>query len=170
MLALAVLGWYLLAGGPNARRTEAAPGQAVGGAATPSASASTATRTSPSSPPPTAATGPPSNAPSPMQNATMTRFISDYYDLLPGNKAEGWRRLGPGLKRIGYDSYTSFWSTVRSVSVRDLRASPASSTVTATVVFVTNDGRISTERHALALVTSTDGTRLLINKDTLLRG
>jgi serine/threonine protein kinase len=169
VLALAGLGWYLLAGGPDTQRAGGVPPQAAG-TATPSSSAPTATRTSPTSPPPSAAAAPPSSAVAPMRAGTMTRFISDYYRLMPANKAEGWRRLGPGLRRIGYDSYTSFWSTVRSVSVSNLRASPAGSTVTATVVFVMNDGRTSTERHAFALVTTPDGTGLLINKDTLLRG
>jgi len=96
----------------------------------------------------------------------MIRFIHDYYNLLPENKPAGWRLLGPKLKQIGYDRYTAFWSTIRSVDVRDLSADPPSSTVTGTVVFVTTGGETSVERHAFDLVTTPDGTGLLINCDS----
>ncbi|HSV64449.1 MAG TPA: protein kinase [Mycobacteriales bacterium] len=179
VLALVGLGWYLVGGrdaGPAGRA-----GQQTGGGAPSASSVQTPTRTSPTSTPsaapsaapssrPSASPSPePSSASSPMRAGTMTRFISDYYGLLPGNQAEGWKRLGPGLKQIGYRSYTNFWSSIESVRVRDLRADPAGARVTGTVIFVTKDGRTSTEQHSLALVTTPDGTGLLINRDTLLR-
>src|SRR5262249_11773456 len=138
------------AGHPTARH---APGGARTTAPADTAPASTATATT--APPSTATGAPGSTAPpaqpsksgSPMQARTMTRFVADYYQLLPENKAAGWRLLGPTLKQIGYASYTRFWSTIRSVSTRDLSADPAGATVTGTVVFVTTTGRTSVERH-----------------------
>ncbi len=171
VLALAGLGWYLLGGHP------ARPGDSGQRAAPPAATSTTApatdrssATTSPTTAPPAQPTAPPTTAGSPMRADAMTRFVADYYRLLPENQPEGWRRLGPDLKQIGYDSYTDFWSTIRAVSVRDLSADPASATVTGTVVFTKTDGRVSTERHAFALVTTPDGTGLLIDRDRLLRG
>jgi len=96
----------------------------------------------------------------------MTRFVADYYNLLPENKAEGWRRLGPVLQRLGFDRYTRFWSTVRSVSTSNLTADPASRTVSGTVTFVMNDGQVSREPHSFTLIRNAAGTGLLINTDS----
>lgn len=176
VLALVALGWYLLAGGSSTRQPSAGAlhratsGPTVPSVARPAPSPSGSAGSAPnrtSSPPPST---PAETSSAPMQNGTMTQFVADYYNLLPANQPEGWRRLGPTLKRTGYQSYTNFWSTVRSVNVRDLSADPGRSTVTATVVFVTKDGRTSVERHAFELIPTADGTGLLINTDTLLRG
>jgi hypothetical protein len=162
VLALAGLGWYVFGGSP------AQPGGTGGQrpAAQAPAGGSTASTTATGAPS-TGAPTQPSSSGSPMQARTMTRFVSEYYRLLPDNQPAGWRLLGPGLKQIGYDSYTSFWSTIRAVSVRHLSADPATSTVTGTVTFVTTDGRKSTERHTFTLVTTPDGTGLLIDRDRI---
>jgi eukaryotic-like serine/threonine-protein kinase len=106
----------------------------------------------------------------PMQAGTMTRFVADYYDLLPENQTEGWRRLGPDLQRIGFDSYTRFWSSVRSVSTSNLTADPARRTVSGTVTFVMNDGQTSREPHSFTLIRDASGTGLLINTDSAVNG
>jgi hypothetical protein len=100
----------------------------------------------------------------------MTRFVADYYDLLPENQAEGWRRLGPVLQRIGFDSYTRFWSSVHSVSTSNLTADPARRTVSGTVTFVMNDGQTSREFHSFTLIRDASGTGLLINTDSAVNG
>jgi len=100
----------------------------------------------------------------------MTKFVADYYNLLPENQAEGWRRLGPVLKRIGFDSYTRFWSSVRSVRTSNLTADPARRTVSGTVTFVMDDGQVSREFHSFTLVRDAAGTGLLINTDSAVNG
>jgi serine/threonine protein kinase len=159
------LGWLLLSGDPGPVGGQAAPAPTA--TRTPSSAPTTQPTTAPTTNP---ATTPPAStrAASPLQPATMTRFVADYYGLLPGNTAAGWRRLGPGLAGAGYDSYARFWGTIRSVGTSGLVADPGGRAVTGTVVFVTKEGRTSTERHRLALTLTPDGSGLLIDRDTLL--
>jgi hypothetical protein len=138
----------------------------------PATSAPATSTSAPSSHPPASRTAPsPHTSPrNPMQAGTMTRFVADYYNLLPENQAEGWRRLGPVLHRIGFDSYTRFWSSVRSVGTSNLTADPARRTVSGTVTFVMDDGQTSREFHSFTLVKNTAGTGLLINTDSAVNG
>jgi eukaryotic-like serine/threonine-protein kinase len=163
IVVLIVVGtWYALSRpsgrDSNAQRPGASPPAATPGHTT--AAKSTAPRT-------TAPTGSDAN---PMRPAAMTRFVADYYRLVPRNTAEGWKRLGPNLKSIGYDSYTGFWGGIASVSVTGLAADPSSRSVTGTVTFVETSGNRSVERHRFDLITTAAGTGLLIDRDTLVRG
>jgi eukaryotic-like serine/threonine-protein kinase len=175
ILLLAGIGWYYLGhrvstpGGNQGAPTPATTRTSAPATRPPTTTASPAPRTAGTTTTTAASTSPPaaSRAASPMQAATMTRFVSDYYQLLPENKPAGWSRLGPDLKQIGYDSYVSFWNSIRSVSTSNLSADPAARTVTGTVVFVTTDGRRSTERHVFDMVTTPDGTGLLIDRDRM---
>jgi eukaryotic-like serine/threonine-protein kinase len=97
----------------------------------------------------------------------MTGAVVDYYALMPDNTEDGFERLGPTLRAQGFEAYDEFWDGIESVSVSDLRADPASRTVDATVVFVTKDGRTSTESHQFGLVPDESGDGLLIDTDTL---
>ena len=103
-----------------------------------------------------------------MRPGPMKQLVARYYGLMPRNTTAGWRLLGPNLKRQGYRSYTRFWRTIRSVGVSNLRADAKARTVTATVTFLTTNGVRSVERHRFGLVTTPDGSGLLIDTDRLL--
>jgi len=97
----------------------------------------------------------------------MQRAVADYYALMPSDTRSGFALLGPSLRSQGFDSYDDFWDSIDSVDVHGLRADPSSHTVEATVVFVTEDGRTSTEQHRFGLVRDRSGGGLLINTDDL---
>lgn len=118
----------------------------------------------PGSPSPTAEDTGPAEVFTP---ARMRSAVADYYALMPDETEQGFDLLGPSLRSQGFDSYDDFWDGIESVRVRDIQAQPANRTVTATVVFVTDDGRTSTESHRFELVRDPSGRGLLINTDTV---
>jgi eukaryotic-like serine/threonine-protein kinase len=97
----------------------------------------------------------------------MEQTVADYYALMPRDTERGFALLGPGLRAQGFDAYDEFWDSIDSARVRNLQARPGSRTVTATVVFVTDDGRTSTEQHRFGLVPDRSGDGLLIDTDDL---
>jgi hypothetical protein len=63
--------------------------------------------------------------------------ITGYYDLVPDNTDEAWKRLTKQYQRSpsgGRQSYESFWNQVDRVSVSKVDATPPSSVV-ATITF-----------------------------------
>lgn len=99
----------------------------------------------------------------------MERTVADYYAVMPNDTETGFQMLGPELRSQGFGSYEQFWNGIASVSVSDLQAQPGNRTVTATVVFETEDGRQSSEQHRFGLVPDGSGDGLLINTDTHVR-
>jgi eukaryotic-like serine/threonine-protein kinase len=99
--------------------------------------------------------------------AAMEQSVADYYAIMPSDTRTGFTLLGPGLRSQGFRSYDDFWDGIDSVDVRGLQADPSSRAVEGTVVFVTDDGRTSTERHRFGLVKDPSGAGLLINTDDL---
>jgi serine/threonine protein kinase len=99
--------------------------------------------------------------------AAMEQTVADYYAIMPADTRTGFALLGPSLRSQGFRSYDAFWDSIESVSVSDVEADPAGRSVTATVVFVTEDGRTSTERHEFGLVPDATGDGLLIDTDTV---
>ncbi|MFF2084319.1 serine/threonine-protein kinase [Nocardia sp. NPDC058176] len=97
----------------------------------PAPDGSTPTSAAPSSTPPTptSTSGKPTSTPSATSTTTtpagppspdrINQFIAGYYGMLPGNIGGAWGQLAPGYQAQtgGYGQYSSFWSTVRSVSV-----------------------------------------------------
>ncbi|MDQ4084616.1 MAG: serine/threonine protein kinase [Actinomycetota bacterium] len=99
--------------------------------------------------------------------AAMEHTVAEYYALMPADTRKGFTLLGPSLRSQGFGSYDRFWDSIESVSVSNLDADPASRSVRATVVFVTKDGRTSTEQHEFGLVPDGTGEGLLIDTDTV---
>jgi eukaryotic-like serine/threonine-protein kinase len=99
--------------------------------------------------------------------AAMEGTVADYYALMPADTRSGFSLLGPSLRSQGFESYDDFWDSIDSVDVRGLQADPSSRTVEGTVVFVTDDGRISTEQHRFGLVKDPSGGGLLIDTDDM---
>jgi eukaryotic-like serine/threonine-protein kinase len=175
LLGMAGLGWLLLApdDGEGANPVAEAPAPTAGAAPPPSAAPSSAPSTptaqdagttprSPSGHRSSAGRGRGAFAP-----AAMEQTVADYYALMPRDTERGFALLGPGLRAQGFDAYDEFWDSIDSARVRNLQARPGSRTVTATVVFVTDDGRTSTEQHRFGLVPDRSGDGLLIDTDDL---
>jgi hypothetical protein len=99
--------------------------------------------------------------------SAMEQSVADYYAIMPSDTRTGFSLLGPSLRSQGFASYDDFWDSIDSVDVSGLQADPSSHTVDATVVFVTKDGRTSTEQHQFGLVKDPSGDGLLINTDDM---
>lgn len=84
--------------------------------ATSSATSTPGKPTATPSPTSTTITTTPFGPPSPDR---IGQFIAGYYGMLPGNIGGAWAQLAPGYQAQtgGYAQYSSFWSTVRSVTV-----------------------------------------------------
>jgi eukaryotic-like serine/threonine-protein kinase len=133
---------------PSVTPRTTAPTTASAPSPTPAPSTS-APRTSP--PPSRAPTAPVGGTPTAAQLRTA---LVDYYALLPGNRDAGWGRLTPHYQRTtatSRDYYESFWSAIDAVRVSDVSAS-APHTVTATVTYDYEDGRVYVERTRYRLV------------------
>jgi eukaryotic-like serine/threonine-protein kinase len=94
--------------------------------------------------------------------------VRDYYALLPGDLDAGWERLTPRYQRTtarNRETYGSFWGAIDRVSVSDVTAS-APGSVTATVTYEYDDGRVYDERTSYRLVPQ-DG-RLKIDRSSVL--
>jgi serine/threonine protein kinase len=145
----------------------------------PSTTSPPSTTAAPSSTAPTtSAPSSPTPSPSPTrsqaapQGGTPTagqlrEALSGYYALLPGDRDSGWDRLTPRYQRTtarNRDYYESFWSGVDSVRVTDIDASPPG-TVTATLTYDYDDGRVFVERTSYQLVRQ-DG-ELKIDRSTV---
>ena len=75
-------------------------------------------------------------------------FVQGYYGLLPGNTGAAWDRLGPSAQAQsgGRGKYDRFYGGLRSVSLENAR-STGDNAVTATVVFVQDNGTTSREGY-----------------------
>jgi eukaryotic-like serine/threonine-protein kinase len=100
-------------------------------------------------------------------SAAMVIAVREYYDVVTGNNAAGWARLGPTLQAQagGFSAYQGFWSTISTARVADATATDAS-TVRATVVFTPRSRPSTREVHDLGMVRTPDG-RWLIDSDRL---
>ena len=109
---------------------------------------------SPTTPPPqqSPSASPSAPAPAPIPFNDMRAFITGYYDQLPANPMDAWKKLGAGYQqRVGLNDYVKFWSTVRSVKVITV-APRGTNSVTAHLEYVGNDGRTFTEDRSFRIV------------------
>ncbi|MGO4613242.1 protein kinase [Nocardia sp. 2YAB30] len=87
-------------------------------------------------------------------------FIQGYYGMLPGNVSGAWSQLSPGYQaQTGYDSYVSFWGTIRSVSVGAVTPSGANRAVVA-LTYTLKNGTTTSENRWIEVVG--DSSRLQI--------
>ena len=134
----------------TATHTSAPPTRSAGANASASANAGGA---------PPATTMPPStpttsSAP-PQDRATQLRStIIDYYQLMPGNLAEGWPWMTADYQTNtagGLSGYQKFWSQIQRVTVSDVTATlPA--TVNATIDYYYKNGSIIEDRTSFGMV------------------
>jgi hypothetical protein len=121
----------------------------------------TETTTTTTTPPPVTSGAPPPQ--SPQVAATPVAAINEYYNLVPGNLDEAWKRLtakfqqNPGGGRNGY--YASFWGNIRSVTASDA-VQVGTNKVQVNLLYVRKDGSQSRERHEYTLVEQ-NGTWLI---------
>lgn len=86
--------------------------------------------------------------------AALSRAISSYYALLPGNTDQTWPLMTARYqteKAGGRQSYQRFWDTFASVTATDVTA-VAPSTAQATITYHAKDGRVLRERTSFGLV------------------
>lgn len=77
----------------------------------------------------------------------LANAIVDYFQIIPGNLDEGWRRLTPRFqvtRAQGRQSYDDYWNTVAQVDVENAVGQPPSG-VSATLTYHYKDGRVVTE-------------------------
>lgn len=131
----------------SARRSSSRPASST--ASSPSTSASTPT---PTPSPTTKGNGNGRGA----KAAQLTRAVSDYYALLPGNTGAAWDRLTPSFQQTragGRAQYDQFWSGFSAVSTSNLSADTKANTVTADVTYTRKDGSTTSETDTFGLVT-----------------
>ncbi|WP_405176888.1 serine/threonine protein kinase [Nocardia sp. NBC_01377] len=136
--------------------------------APPAASASPSAPLSASTPPPSSTTAPPPTTPAPTTPSgpptpdKVAAFIQGYYGMLPGNISGAWAQLSPSYQSQtgGYNAYSSFWSSIRSVRVNSVTPDGGEG-ATASLSYVKTDGSTSTESRWFRV--SSEGGRLLIS-------
>jgi hypothetical protein len=96
----------------------------------------------------------PGGAAEPSGSASREAFVEDYYAALPDDTETGWSQLTPGFQREigGYGDYDGFWSTIDAVTVEDVQAAGPSA-VDATLVYTT-DGSSQSEVRRIELAGS----------------
>jgi hypothetical protein len=100
--------------------------------------------------------------------AQLTKAITSYYALLPGNTDRAWPRMTASYQTNhagGRQAYEQFWGAIRRVTARNVSASPPGR-ARATLVYYFKDGRVVTELTSYELVRER-GT-LKINNSTVL--
>ncbi|MEV6276894.1 serine/threonine-protein kinase [Nocardia sp. NPDC051832] len=141
-----------LAGGAPVQREPQNPPSST---TTPPPSSSTTT------PPSSTTTTPPTTTPAgPPTPEKVGQFIQGYYSMLPGNVDGAWAQLAPAYQAQtgGYAAYSSWWRTIRSVSVSNV--TPSGDGATATINYVKANGQRDSETRWFRV--SSDGGRLLI--------
>ncbi|WP_406278280.1 protein kinase [Nocardia sp. NBC_00881] len=82
----------------------------------------------------------------------IVTFIQGYYGMLPGNVSGAWSQLSPGYQaQTGYDSYVSFWGTIRSVSVGAVTPNGANRAVVA-LTYTLKNGTTTSENRWIEIV------------------
>ena len=119
-----------------------------------------------------ATTAPPTTTTTPTPTPTPTTgtgevqdpvsFVQNYYRMLPGDIDGAFAKLSPQAQDAsgGIDQFRSFYSQMRVVYAENLRnAGP--NTVTATIVFMNNDGSQSKENYRFVVGTNEQGQEIL---------
>ncbi|WP_224392990.1 serine/threonine-protein kinase [Pseudonocardia sp. ICBG1293] len=89
-------------------------------------------------------------------------FVQNYYRMLPGDIDGAFAMLSPQAQAQsqGIQGFRTFYSSVRNVYAENLRnAGP--NTVTATVVFMRNDGTTTRENYRFVVGTDSEGQEIL---------
>ncbi|MFD3743537.1 serine/threonine-protein kinase [Nocardia sp. NPDC058633] len=126
--------------------TVSAPPAAVPSGATTTGAPPTSTTAepTPTTPKPTSTTTP-FGPPTPER---VNQFIAGYYGMLPGNISGAWAQLAPGYQAQtgGFGQYSSFWSSVRSVTVGSITPSGPNRAVV-TLTYRLANGTVTSENR-----------------------
>ncbi|MFD4443021.1 protein kinase [Nocardia sp. NPDC058519] len=124
--------------------TVSAPPAAVPSGATPTSTSAKPTPTTPN-PTSTTITTTPFGPPTPDR---INQFIAGYYGMLPGNIGGAWAQLAPGYQSQtgGFGQYSSFWSSVRSVTVGSITPNGQNRAVVTLTYHLTN-GTVTSENR-----------------------
>jgi serine/threonine protein kinase len=128
----------------------------------PTTSTATSAKPTTTTTPPTTS-NPPSTSAAPAGHsaADYENAIRQYYALLPANPNAAWDLLTDRAQRRsgGPEGFTKFWAKIKSVEVLTARADGPR--VAATLKYVTNEGKESTEGYVYALIDQ--GGKLMID-------
>lgn len=143
------------AAGPTTAASPAAPPASSAapssGAPTPTASASPTTTPKASSTPSASSAPPVSGTPTARE---LSSAVQGYYALLPGDLDPAWERLTERYQRTtakNRSTFSSFWGGVDRVRTSKVTGTPPG-TVTATITYDFDDGRVFVERTRYGLV------------------
>ncbi|MFD4461791.1 protein kinase [Nocardia sp. NPDC058480] len=122
----------------------AVPSGATTTGATPTSTSAKPTPTTPN-PTSTTITTTPFGPPTPDR---ITQFVAGYYGMLPGNIGGAWAQLAPGYQAQtgGFGQYSSFWSSVRSVTVGSITPSGQNRAVV-TLTYQLTNGTVTSENR-----------------------
>ncbi len=113
---------------------------------------------------------PPAPAPAPppaaLDAAAITGAVREYYALLPARPDNAWTRLGPKMQVQGQDAYRARWAGITALMVTTPPAVVADNTVSVTIAYTFEDGRVVTETHQLGLIPAAPAP--LIDSDAVL--
>ncbi|MEU0467157.1 protein kinase [Amycolatopsis sp. NPDC006131] len=113
---------------------------------------------------------PPAPAPAPppaaLDAAAITGAVREYYALLPARPDNAWTRLGPKMQAQGQDAYRARWAGITALTVTTPPAVVADNTVSVTIAYTFEDGRVVTETHQLGLIPAAPAP--LIDSDAVL--
>ncbi|MFC9659114.1 serine/threonine-protein kinase [Nocardia sp. NPDC127606] len=123
---------------------EALPSGATSTGATPTSTSAKPTPTT-AKPTSTTITTTPFGPPTPDR---INQFIAGYYGMLPGNIGGAWAQLAPGYQAQtgGFGQYSSFWSSVRSVTVGSITPSGQNRAVV-TLTYQLANGTVTSENR-----------------------
>jgi hypothetical protein len=95
----------------------------------------------------------------------MERFVRSYYGLLPGDTDQAWKMLGDKARSEskGTSSFSSFYGSLRKVSFAQGPTAVDDTTVEASLMFETKDGRTSGPERYQFVVQPGDGGDLQIS-------
>ncbi|WKG07167.1 serine/threonine-protein kinase [Nocardia sp. PE-7] len=124
--------------------SEAVPSGATTTGATPT---STSAKPTPTTPKPSSTTVTTTQAGPPTPDR-INQFIAGYYGMLPGNIGGAWAQLAPGYQAQtgGFGQYSSFWSSVRSVTVGSITPSGPNRAVV-TLTYQLANGTVTSENR-----------------------
>ncbi len=97
--------------------------------------------------------------------ATLRKFATEYYNLLPGRPEKAWPLLGPDLQAQakGRQSYKKFWDDVDSLDIVEGPHAGEQNTVTVDIEYSSGGNDVTVETHRLHIIEA-NGT-LLIDAD-----
>jgi hypothetical protein len=98
-------------------------------------------------------------APASNDNKTLENFVYSYFADVTRNRDVTWAQLSPRMqaRAPGRGGYESWWTSIRSVRVNQVRANAAAKTAVVNLTYTKVKGAPSTETHRLSFVRNGSG-------------